>query len=157
MLVCLDKWLIDQASDVPSIIFLYFLSELRYSKLFMYFYFCKFIKNEIEMIFAKNFARNYEKKKIIHVTSTSWSTRHSNQQTKNCRLSDCTWISNTMPFDGTGFPTNSAKIWGGGSPLAPRFYRHWQLRLGGVTPSSGWSPASDIVSICWFMSFINKC
>ena len=41
------------------------------------------------MIFAKNFARNYEKK-IILETSDAWSTSHLSQRTSilYCRLSD---------------------------------------------------------------------
>ena len=42
-LVCWDKWLIDQVSDVPSIIFFIISHRLRALKT-LYFYFCKFIK-----------------------------------------------------------------------------------------------------------------
>ena len=35
----------------------------------------------IETIFAKNFARNYEKKRIILGTSDAWSTSHLSQRT----------------------------------------------------------------------------
>ena len=38
------------------------------------FYFCKVMKKNIEMIFAKNFAKNYQKK-IILGTSDAWSMR----------------------------------------------------------------------------------
>ena len=49
----------------------------------LYFYFCKFIKKIeklIETMFAKNFARNCEKK-IILGTSDAWSTSHLSQRT----------------------------------------------------------------------------
>ena len=47
------------------------------------------MKKYIETIFAKNFARTYEKK-IILGTSDAWSTSHLSQQTSvlYCRLSD---------------------------------------------------------------------
>ena len=44
-------------------------------------YFCKVIK-KIERIFAKNFAKNYEKK-IILGTSDAWSMRRSSHQPSN--------------------------------------------------------------------------
>ena len=47
----------------------------------LYFYFCKVIKKLIERIFAKNFARNYEKK--ILGTSDAWSTSRLANRPKN--------------------------------------------------------------------------
>jgi hypothetical protein len=45
----------------------------------LYFYFCKSIKKIIERIFAKNFARNHEKKKYLeHQTLGRWDDRPSN-------------------------------------------------------------------------------
>ena len=60
----MGRWveqLINQTSDVPSIIFFIISYRLRALKTIC-FYFCKFIKKYIETIFAKNFARNHEKK-----------------------------------------------------------------------------------------------
>ena len=69
-----SKRIVDQASDVPSIFFIisYRLRALKT----LYFHFCNFIKKIeklIERVFAKNFARFYEKK-IILGTSDAWST-----------------------------------------------------------------------------------
>ena len=55
-----DKRIVDQESDVPSIIF-YTFYRLRALKT-LYFHFCNFIKKIIERVIAKNFARFYEKK-----------------------------------------------------------------------------------------------
>ena len=68
-----DERLINQASDVPSICF-FIIRALKD----LYFYFCKFIKKNqkiIETIFAKNFARFYEKE-IMLGTSDAWSMGH---------------------------------------------------------------------------------
>ena len=75
-----DERLIDQASDVPSIIFFIISYRLRTLKTF---YFCKFMKNsyKIEKIFARNFARNYEKK--ILGTSDDWSMSHLSHRPSN--------------------------------------------------------------------------
>ena len=76
LLVRLDKWLINQASDVPSITFLWFLRALK----ILHLYFCKFIKKINWNIFSKNFARNHEKI-IILGASDAWPTSHLSQQT----------------------------------------------------------------------------
>ena len=68
-----DKRIVDQKSDVPIIIF-FRLYRLRALKT-LYFDFCNFInkmRKKIEMISAKNFARNHEI--IILGTSDAWST-----------------------------------------------------------------------------------
>ena len=62
-----------------QVLFFFTFYRLRALKT-LYFYFCKFIKKKIETVFAKNFARNYEKKKILG-TSDTWSTSHLSQQT----------------------------------------------------------------------------
>ena len=73
-------WRMEQTNRrprVPSIIFFIFFIDLGNSKLF-FLYFCNFIKKIrkwIERVFAKNFARNQEKK-IILGTSDAWSTIH---------------------------------------------------------------------------------
>ena len=66
-----DKWLLDQASNVPSIFFFIFLIDLGHWKLFIFIFVIFQKKNE--RVFAKNFARVYEKK-IILGTSDAWST-----------------------------------------------------------------------------------
>ena len=66
-LVCWDKWLVNQVSDVPSIIFfLWFLAKFFAKMVSMYFHFF-YIFTKIK---TKNFEcpksiRNYEKKKIL--------------------------------------------------------------------------------------------
>ena len=68
-----DKRIVDQKSDVPIIIF-FILFRLRALKT-LYFDFCNVInkmRKKIEMISAKNFARNHEI--IILGTSDAWST-----------------------------------------------------------------------------------
>ena len=72
-----DKWLVDQASDFPSIFFIisYRLRALKT----LYFHFCNFIKKnqeKFECVSAKDFARFYEKKYVILGTSDAWSTSH---------------------------------------------------------------------------------
>ena len=65
-----DKRIIGQESDVPSIVFFNTIYRLRALKT-LYLYFCNFIlkkmKKMIERIFAKNFARNHEKKKYCSI------------------------------------------------------------------------------------------
>ena len=54
--------MVNQESDLPNIIFSYTFYRLRALKT-LYFYVCKVIRKIIiERIFAKIFARNYEKK-----------------------------------------------------------------------------------------------
>ena len=74
---CWDEWLVDQGSDVPSIIF------------FVMFLFFWFIKEYIKIIFAQNFTRNHEKEIIVRISDT-WSIIHLFQQTSvlYCKLSD---------------------------------------------------------------------
>ena len=79
-----DKWIVDQASDVPSIIFfrLRVLNTLQ-------FYFCNFIKKNNKMNwkpFCKVFCKK-SWKKIILGTSDAWSTIHLYH-----RSSDQAWI-----------------------------------------------------------------
>jgi hypothetical protein len=75
MLGCLDDGTNDLSTKslmfqvLFSLILFYRLRALKTP----YFYFCNFIKKKIEMIFAKNFARNHEKK-IILGTSDAWLT-----------------------------------------------------------------------------------
>ena len=62
-----DKRIVDQESDVPSIIFFYTFYRFRALKT-LYSYFCNFIKeirNSIQRIFSKNFARNHKKKQYL--------------------------------------------------------------------------------------------
>ena len=75
-----DKRLVDEASDVPSIIFFIICYRLRALKT-LYFYLCKIIKHKKKngTIFAKNFARNHEKK-IILGTSDAWLMSRSSQR-----------------------------------------------------------------------------
>ena len=77
-LVCWDKWLVDQASEVPSIIFFIISHRLRALKT-LCFYFCKFVKNT-KKYFEFIFARKSWKRKIILGTSDTWSESHLSQQ-----------------------------------------------------------------------------
>ena len=65
-----DKRIVDQESDVPSIIF-FTISYWLWSLKTNYFYFCQFIKKKIETILAKIF-QEFIKKRIILGTSDSW-------------------------------------------------------------------------------------
>ena len=93
-MVCWDKWIIDQLSDVPSIIF-FMISDRLMALKTVYLYFCKFIKKNRRTnwtIFAMNFARSYEKK-ILGI-SNGWSMSHLSQGTSEPAyyIVDC-WIS----------------------------------------------------------------
>ena len=87
MLGRLDKRIVDQASDVPSIIFFRLFIDLGHSKLFT-FIFVFFKKNK--QIDWKYFCKEFCKKswkKIILGTSDAWSTIHLSH-----RPSDRAWI-----------------------------------------------------------------
>ena len=90
-LVPYGKWLIDQVSDVLSIIF-FFIISYRHRALKSIFIFFGFIKKN-HTIFAKNFGRNYEKSYLQYQTLGRWVICPSNLATQQpwvlyCRLSD---------------------------------------------------------------------
>ena len=72
-----SKWIVDQASDVPSIIFLSSFLILGTLKT-LYFYFCNFIKkieNKLKGLLQR-ILQEFMKKKIILGTSDAWSMIH---------------------------------------------------------------------------------
>ena len=78
-LVCWDKWLADQASDVTSIIFFIISCKIVCKNGFnFYFIFCKVIK-KIERIFLQRILQEIMKK-IILGTSDAWLMRRSSQR-----------------------------------------------------------------------------
>ena len=89
-----DEQLIDQASDVPSIIFFIISYRLRSTQnsLFYFLQNYKKVRKKIEIIFAKNFARLYEKKKntwkIRHLVDKSFVPATQRIGVLYCRLSD---------------------------------------------------------------------
>ena len=91
-----NKWLVDQASDVPSISFFIisckFFAKILPIDFFIFFY--KFTKIKVKSFECPKSIRNYKKKMLG--TSDAWSTSHLCPQTSvlYCRLSDCSsWSS----------------------------------------------------------------
>ena len=80
----------DQASDVPSIIF--FIISYRLKTL--YFLFCKFIKKK-----KKKIERNFEKKKILG-TSDAWSMSRSSHRPREPAyyIEDCRILRDSKVF-----------------------------------------------------------
>ena len=111
MLGCWDEWLIDQASDVPSIFFFKSLIDLGHSKLFI-FVFVKLQKNwKLNWNdFCKEFCKKLWKKKILG-TSDAWSMSHSSQHPSilnwNQSIFDIIpWVAGSM-----GQTTHGPSVW----------------------------------------------
>ena len=78
-----DKWIVDQASDVPSIIFLRLFIDLGHSKLFTFiFVFLEKNKQIDWKYFCKEFCKK-SFKKIMLGTSDAWSTIHLSHRPSN--------------------------------------------------------------------------
>ena len=101
MLVCWDKWIVNQASDVPSIIMFFMIScKIRCRNGFNLFFcfFHEFTKIEIKSYVCSKSVRNLKKKMLG--TSDAWSIVHLSQQTSvsYSRLTDLKLVQSRKVF-----------------------------------------------------------
>ena len=101
MLVCWDKWIVNQASDVPSIIMFFMIScKIRCRNGFNLFFcfFHEFTKIEIKSYVCSKSIRNLKKKMLG--TSDAWSMVHLSQQTSvsYSRLTDLKLVQSRKVF-----------------------------------------------------------